>query len=146
MSSTASQSDPANAVTSFLRALEARDVDAAIERLAPDAVWINVTLPTVRGRQRIEQLFRLGLRAGSHFRVHFHHVASDGNVVMTERTDAIGVGRVEQRFWVYGRFEVEDGQITVWRDSFDWLDILISLIRGLAGAFIPSLNRRWPGG
>jgi limonene-1,2-epoxide hydrolase len=77
--------------------------------------------------------------------VHFHNVATDGNVVITERTDALGVGRFEQRFWVYGRFEVEQGRIRVWRDSFDWADITISLVRGLAGAVLPALNRRWPG-
>jgi limonene-1,2-epoxide hydrolase len=38
-----------------------------------------------------------------------------------------------------------DGKITVWRDSFDWLDLLIGLVRGLLGAIVPSLNRSWPG-
>src|SRR4051794_3367819 len=132
-------------VTGFLHALEAGDVDDAIELLAPDAVWINVTLPSVRGRDRIERLCRLGLKGGGHFRVHFHHVVSDGNVVLTDRMDALGRGRFEQRFWVYGRFEVENGRIKVWRDSFDWLDILVSLMRGLVGSAIPGLNRRWPG-
>lgn len=128
----------------FLRALEAGDVDSAMERLAPDALWINVSLPTVRGRERIERLCQLGLKIGGHFRVHFHHVAADGNIVLTERTDALGVGRFEQRFWVYGRFEIENGRIKLWRDSFDWLDILSSLMRGLAGAVSPTLNRHWP--
>ena len=132
-------------MTSFLGRMEANDVDGAMELLAPDAVWINVTLPTVRGRERIERICRLGPRTNSHFRVHFHNVAAHGNVVLTERTDALGRGRFEQRFWVYGRFEIENGQIKVWRDSFDWADILISLVRGLAGIASPGLNRRWPG-
>jgi limonene-1,2-epoxide hydrolase len=137
--------EAADVVTSFLRALEAGNLSSAMELLALDAVWMNVTLPTVRGRDRIERICRLGLKRGGHFRVHFHHVAADGNVVLTERTDALGSGRFEQRFWVYGRFELEDGRIKLWRDSFDWLDILVSLLRGLAGIFAPALNRRWPG-
>jgi limonene-1,2-epoxide hydrolase len=145
MTPSSNPQEAANAVTLFLRALEAGDTETAMERLAPDAVWINVTLPAVRGRDRIERLCRLGLKSGGHFRVHFHHVASDGNVVLTERTDALGRGRFEQRFWVYGRFELEDGQIKLWRDSFDWLDMLIGLLRGLAGIFAPALNRHWPG-
>jgi limonene-1,2-epoxide hydrolase len=145
MTPSSNPQEAANAVTLFLRALEAGDTETAMERLAPDAVWINVTLPAVRGRDRIERLCRLGLKSGGHFRVHFHHVASDGNVVLTERTDALGRGRFEQRFWVYGRFELENGQIKLWRDSFDWLDMLISLLRGLAGIFAPALNRHWPG-
>lgn len=129
----------------FLRALEAGELESAMELLAPDAIWINVTLPAIRGRDQIERICRLGLRTGSHFRVHFHQVATDSNTVLTERTDALGRGRFEQRFWVYGRFELEEGQIKLWRDSFDWLDILLSLVRGLAGSVVPRLNRRWPG-
>ncbi len=137
--------DKAEVVTSFLLALQADDVDAAVEMLAPDADWINVSLPAVRGRDRIERILRLGPRTGTSFRVHLHNVATEGDVVLTERTDALGRGRFEQRFWVYGRFELEGGQIKVWRDSFDWLDILISLVRGLAGIAMPALNRPWPG-
>jgi limonene-1,2-epoxide hydrolase len=78
-------------------------------------------------------------------RVHFHAIAAEGNTVLTDRTDELILGRVRQRVWVYGRFEVDDGKITMWRDSFDWVDVTIALIRGLAGAVVPALNRRWPG-
>jgi limonene-1,2-epoxide hydrolase len=130
----------------FLEALAASDVRTAMDLLTEDAVWINVSLPAVRGRQRIERLMKLGYDRGARFRVHFHNVAASGDVVLTERTDAIGLGRFEQRFWVYGRFEVRDGRIAVWRDSFDWADYAISIVRGLAGIASPRLNRPWPGG
>jgi limonene-1,2-epoxide hydrolase len=131
-------------VVSMLEALEAKDLDGVEALLADEAVWINVSLPTVRGKERIMRILR-GLAGQSRFRVYFHTVADDGEVVLTERTDALGFGRFEQRFWVYGRFEVRDGQITVWRDSFDWGDMIVSLIRALAGVLSPGLNRRWPG-
>jgi limonene-1,2-epoxide hydrolase len=135
--------NPTDVVQGFLRALEADDVDGAIALLAPNAVWINVSLPAVRGRDRIERILRLSAgRIG--FRVHFHQLAEDGSVVVTERDDALVFGPVEQRFWVWGRFEVEDGLITVWRDSFDWLDYFVGLLRGIAGALVPALNRPWP--
>jgi limonene-1,2-epoxide hydrolase len=106
----------------------------------------SVVRTTIHGRARVERLFRPLLeRLGGRFRVHFHAIATDGATVLTERTDALALGRVEQRFWVYGRFEVVDGRIAVWRDSFDWLDITVSILRGLAGALRPALNRRWPG-
>jgi limonene-1,2-epoxide hydrolase len=92
-------------VVDFLEALADGDVDRAMGMLTEDAVWINVSLPAVRGRRRIERMMRVGYdQLGARFRVHFHHVSGDGSVVLTERTDAIGIGRVEQRFWVYGRF------------------------------------------
>jgi limonene-1,2-epoxide hydrolase len=139
-------SENAQTVRTFLEALQAGDLDAALPLLTEDAVWINVSLPAVRGRNKIERINRLGLeKLGGGFRVHFHNIAAEGDTVLTERTDAIRLGRVEQRFWVYGRFEMRDGRIAVWRDSFDWGDIVVSLLRGIAGAFVPSLNRRWPG-
>jgi limonene-1,2-epoxide hydrolase len=137
--------DSAETVTSFLVALQENDIDGAMDLLAPDAVWINVSLPTARGRDRIERILRLGPKTGTRFRVHFHNVATHGDVVLTERTDALGRGRFEQRFWVYGRFELADGRIKVWRDSFDWLDLIVSLVRAAAGVLVPALNRPWPG-
>ena len=114
--------------------------------LADDVVYTNVSLPAIRGRARIDRLFRPALERGrGGFRVHFHTVATDGQTVLTERTDALIFGPIEQRLWVYGRFEVIDGKIVLWRDSFDWLDLLIGLIRGVAGALVPALNRPWRG-
>lgn len=135
----------ADIVRSFLLALQDRDLDAAMALLTEDAVWINVSLPAVRGRRAIERICRVAMRGGGGFRVHFHGIADGGDgVVLTDRADALTLGRFEQRFWVYGRFEVRDGRIAVWRDAFDWGDITVSLLRGLAGVASPSLNRAWP--
>jgi limonene-1,2-epoxide hydrolase len=136
--------DAAEVVTGFLRRLEHGDVDGAMGLMTDDAIWINVSLPTVRGKRRIDRLLS-GMERRGDFRVYFHNVATEGDVVLTERTDALRVGRFEQRFWVYGRFEVRDGRISVWRDSFDWLDLAVSLVRATAGVLAPSLNRPWPG-
>jgi limonene-1,2-epoxide hydrolase len=140
----ADPTEPTAVVATFLRRLEDRDVDGAMALMTDDAVWINVTLPTVRGRRPIARLITALNRRGE-FRAYFHHLAADGDVVLTERTDGLRVGPFEQRFWVYGRFELRDGQIAVWRDSFDWLDIAVSLVRAVAGAVVPWLNRPWPG-
>lgn len=134
----------ADVVTGFLEALAAHELDSAFELLTEDAEWINVSLPTVRGRQRIERVIR-ALEGRGEFRAHFHHVAVEGDTVLTERTDELAVGPFQQRFWVYGRFELRGGKIAVWRDSFDWLDILVSLARAAAGLVAPGLNRPWPG-
>jgi limonene-1,2-epoxide hydrolase len=131
-------------VRAFLLALQAEDVDGALEFLTEDIAWINVSLPTVHGRHRLATLLRPAFKLGGGFRVHFHAVASEGDVVLTQRTDAITLGRFEQRFWVAGRFELRDGKIAVWRDAFDWGDLLVGLVRGLAGIVSPRLNRSWP--
>jgi limonene-1,2-epoxide hydrolase len=140
-----STAENAAVVERFLRALEAGDLDAALALLDDDVVWINVSLPAVRGKRAVERICRWSLKAGGGFRVHFHAIAQDADgVVLTERADALTLGRFEQRFWVYGRFELRDGRITVWRDAFDWRDLTASLARGLAGVAAPGLNRAWP--
>ncbi len=137
---------PVEVVQRFLLALQAGELDEALALLAEDVTYTNVSLPTVHGRLRTERLFRPAYeRFHGGFRVHFHNIAAHGGTVLTERTDALILGPIEQRIWVYGRFEVLDGRITVWRDSFDWLDVLIGLLRGIAGAVFPVLNRPWPG-
>jgi limonene-1,2-epoxide hydrolase len=137
---------PEEVVRSFLLGLQAGELDQALELLDENITWINVTLPTIHGRRGVERLFRTGMeKLPGGFRVHFHAIAAEGNTVLTDRTDELVFGRVRQRVWVCGRFEVTDGKITLWRDSFDWVDVLIGLVRGLAGAVVPALNRRWPG-
>ena len=126
----------------FLRALAAFDVDAALDLVDEDLVYINVSLPTIYGRDRLERLARPLLRPGRMgFNVHFNHVATEGDVVLTDRIDELNFGRFATRFWVYGRFVVATtGRSTVWRDSFDWLDVTIGNLRGLAGLVSPSLE------
>jgi limonene-1,2-epoxide hydrolase len=121
------------------------DVDAALELVTEDLEYINVSLPAVHGRERFALLARAMMRPDRlGFKVYFHHVATDGDVVLTDRVDELNFRRFATRFWVYGRFVVRDGQIAVWRDSFDWLDVTIGNLRGLLGLIAPALNRRMP--
>ena len=130
----------------FLELLQAKDLDRAVSLLDEGVVYSNVSLPTVRGRDAVERLFRPTLgRMG--FRVHFHAIGTDeadSGVVLTERTDALIFGPVSIQFWVYGRFEVRDGRITLWRDSFDWRDMIMGMVRGVVGVALPFVRRTWP--
>ena len=69
-----------------------------------------------------------------------HRIAADGAAVLTERTDALIFGPLRLQFWVCGVFEVHDGQITLWRDYFDFFDMFKATLRGLAGLVLPSLR------
>jgi len=129
-------------VADFLRALQRSDLDAALALVAEDLIYINVSLPTIHGRRGLDRVFRPLFKPGrAGFAVRMHHIATDGEVVLTDRTDQITLGRFRARFWVYGRFDIRDGQIAVWRDSFDWLDVTIAIMRGLAGMLVPAANR-----
>ncbi len=132
----------------FLEALQAEELDRALALLHENVVYTNVSLPTVRGRRSVARLFRPMLGRWG-FRVHFHAIGcdeSDPGVVLTERTDGLVFGPVAIQFWVYGRFEVREGKITLWRDSFDWQDVLVGMVRGVVGAVLPFARRKWPEG
>ena len=98
-----------------------------------------------RGHARLERIARPWLRPGRMgFNVHFNHVATEDAVVLTDGLTRSTSG-ASPRVRVYGRFVVgPDGKITLWRDSFDWLDVTIGNLRGLAGLLSPSLNRQMP--
>jgi limonene-1,2-epoxide hydrolase len=139
-------SEEAFVVISFLRALERGDLDAALDLVADDLVYENVGFPTVRGKAGLAKAFGPLAKSGkAGFAVHFHHVATDGDVVMTDRIDELSVGsRFAARFWVYGRFTVRDGHIAIWRDHFDVFDVTKGVVRAIAGIAAPSVNRRMP--
>jgi limonene-1,2-epoxide hydrolase len=129
----------AHTVERFLYALQDSDLDAAGPLLAEDLVYQNVGLPTIHGRKRAMKLFS-SLGGSSAFEVKIHRIAADGAAVLTERTDALIFGPLRLQFWVCGVFEVQDGEITLWRDYFDFFDMFKATLRGLAGLLVPSLK------
>jgi limonene-1,2-epoxide hydrolase len=129
-------------VRQFLGALEALDVDAAVDLLADEVTYQNVPLPAARGKAAVEKQLRLLTRYGSGFEVVYDNVASDGAVVLTERTDVLVIGRLRAAFWVCGTFEVRNGKIELWRDRFDYVDVLLSFVRGGLKLLMESSRRR----
>jgi limonene-1,2-epoxide hydrolase len=132
--------DNARTVETFLYALQDEDFDSAEALVSEDLVWQNVGLTKMRGRRRIMKLFRSGEgRAG--FEVKIHHIATDGNSVLTERTDALIFGPLRLQFWVCGTFDLQDGQIRVWRDYLDTFDFFVKApLRALVATVVPSLR------
>jgi limonene-1,2-epoxide hydrolase len=128
-----------------MEALASADLERAISMLSDDVIYTNVGLATIRGRGQVEKAFAGLDRPGVGFEAYLHSISADGPVVLTERTDVIQIGRFRVQFWVWGRFDVYDGQITLWRDSFDYVDITRATIRGLMGIALPGLRPTPPG-
>ena len=126
-------------VEGFLNALQDADFDAADAALDDNLVYENVGLPTIHGRARAMNLFRK-MEGRAAFEVKIQRIASDGAAVLTERTDALIFGPLRLQFWVCGVFEVHNGRITLWRDYFDFFDMLKATLRGVAGLVVPSLR------
>jgi limonene-1,2-epoxide hydrolase len=136
---------PIETVREFLAALEEFDLDTALTYVASDVVYQNVPLPPARGIAAFEKQMRLLAKYGSGFEAEVHHIAADGPIVLTERTDGLEAGSWRARFWVCGTFEVRDGRIVLWRDYFDWTTFIASSMRGwlrvLAGGMSDRLRR-----
>jgi limonene-1,2-epoxide hydrolase len=63
----------------------------------------------------------VGICEGLEFEI--HHLACEGDVVLTERTDTFTIGGKTAPLPVMGAFHVADGKITAWRDYFDMAQV-----------------------
>lgn len=111
---------PAELVTQFCALWSTADAVKIAESLAEDAVYHNIPMEAVRGREAI-RAFIEGFFAtldGIDFVV--HRQVADGNVVFNERTDIMRTkaGRTVE-LPVAGVFEIADDKIVAWRDYFD---------------------------
>ena len=134
---------PEDTVTAFLNAMQEGDVEVVIALAAEEIVYTNVSLPTIRGKERFGKAARAYYRHHLGFQVVVHRIAASGSSVLTERTDALTLGPFRMQFWVCGVFEVEDGQVTLWRDYFDWRNTMLATFRGLVGIVIPSFRSKF---
>ncbi|MGW0183608.1 limonene-1,2-epoxide hydrolase family protein [Nocardia sp. NPDC003345] len=116
--------DAVTTVREFFTSMEVGALDEALELVHPDIVWKNTSLPDVRGARRVGKLLRGldGDRFG--FSATMHHIAADGDIVLTDRTDFLRFGPVTIEFWVMGTFELRDGRIILWHDHFSWENFL----------------------
>jgi limonene-1,2-epoxide hydrolase len=121
---------PEQIVRVFLERLAAADIDGTLELLDPEVVWKNTGMPAFKG-ERVRGMLRDMKQRGIGFGVQWHHVAASGDVVLTDRTDVIRAGPWETSFRVRGTFEVRNGLIVLWDDSFSWLELLQSGAVGL---------------
>ena len=114
-------------VRSFLKALEAQDLDQALTYVSDDVEYQNMPLPALRGPKGIRRVFGPTFKA-SGFEARVNKIAANGRTVLTERTDAIFIGPVRIPFQVCGTFEVRDDRIVLWRDTFDWASGLVNCL------------------
>jgi limonene-1,2-epoxide hydrolase len=95
------------------------DLDAIMDFFADDAVYHNIPIDPVTGRDAIRATIE-GFTGGVEsieFRV--GNIAGSGSVVMTERVDVFTFPTTTIELPVMGTFEVSGDKITAWRDYFD---------------------------
>ena len=135
---------PSDTARSFLDALALGDHISALALVHPDIEYANVGYSFMRGKKRLARLFDVMAKTRMGFSVKWVNITANGSVVITERVDELAFGRLRMQFWVCGRFEVEDGLITVWRDYFDLVDFVKASLRGLVALVYPRIQKPLP--
>ena len=107
-------------VEDFLQAACALDMESALDLIDDHCIYQNVPFHTARGKKNVVKALQAMGKAMTHFDVEMINIATNGNVVMTERIDTLGGKFFNVKLPLMGVFVVKDGKITEWRDYFDW--------------------------
>lgn len=110
---------PAETVTAFIRAIEAKDVEGAAALAAPDISYENMPMDPISGVDAMSQVLTGFLAAVSEVDWQILEQIESGDTVMNERLDRFRIGEGWLELPVAGVFKVVDGRITLWRDFFD---------------------------
>ena len=113
--------DPNTTITNFVKLFDSEKPDAAAigAFFTEDALYHNIPMDPIQGRQAIEKMLGgMGATMLSKGWEVKHQVAS-GNVVMNERVDRFLMGEKTVAIPVMGVFVLEGDKIAEWRDYFD---------------------------
>jgi len=98
--------------------LERRDADQIASCFTVDAVYHNMPIDPILGREAIREFF--AQRAGMPLaRLEIHHQITSDDIVMNERTDYVPHDGRQIALRICGVFEIRDGLIAAWREYFD---------------------------
>lgn len=111
-------------VTEFCKRWASPDPDELAAYFTEDAVYHNIPMQPVRGRDAIRDFIAGFVAAFDGIDFTVHRQVSDGTLVMNERTDVMRrQGGDPIPLPVMGVFEVRDDRIAAWRDYFDMATI-----------------------
>lgn len=112
---------PSETVTAFIRAVERKDLDAALELLGDEISYENMPIQPITGKPGVRATLEAFL-GGEVTDVDWQVLrqVESGTTVVNERLDRFRIGDGWLELPVAGVFEVDAaGRITLWRDYFD---------------------------
>lgn len=125
-------SAPVDVVRKFCALMEGRDAEALRPLIADNAIYQNVGMPASNGVDAIvENMTAQFAMFPDAYAFEIVNIASDGQVVLTERLDYIQApDGSKPAVPVMGTFVVgENGKITRWTDYFD-VSLTVKLLQG----------------
>jgi limonene-1,2-epoxide hydrolase len=112
--------NPIQIVTDFCNAVPRRNVEELVGFFSADAVYHNIPIAPVRGRDAIAATLRGFLDPSTEAGFEVLAIAAVGGKVLTERVDRFTIDGKQIALPVMGAFEVDaQGKISAWRDYFD---------------------------
>jgi len=117
-------------VREFCAAASTRDPQLLRGFLSDDVVYHNIPTEPAVGIEAAMAVIDMFVTMCEALQFEVHHLAGDGDTVLTERTDTFTINGKTAPLPVMGAFRVVDGKITAWRDYFDMAQV--NAIFGLA--------------
>lgn len=110
---------PIETIEAFIAAWDEYDLEKIYSFMAEDIEWSDIPLSTVNGIAQVRAKMD-GFPGVEACGFETHHIAANGNTVLTERTDWFQMKGRKRSIRVMGTFELnDDGKIVRWRDYFD---------------------------
>ena len=111
---------PIQIVTEFCNAVPRRNVEELVGFFSDDAVYHNIPIAPVSGRDAIAATLRGFLDPSTEASFEVLALACEGRKVLTERIDRFTINGKSIALPVMGTFEIDaQGKISAWRDYFD---------------------------
>lgn len=114
---------PDELVRTFIKHIEAKDLDSACALMSDDCEYDNVPMAKVFGIEAVKQVLGPFTAGCSEIDWVIVRQCSAGDmtsgVVLNERIDRFKMGERWVELPLAGVFEVKNGKIALWRDYFD---------------------------
>lgn len=114
---------PDELVRTFIKHIEAKDLDSACALMTDDCEYDNVPMAKVFGIEAVKQVLGPFTAGCSEIDWVIVRQSSAGDmtsgVVLNERIDRFKMGERWVELPLAGVFEVKNGKIALWRDYFD---------------------------
>ncbi len=111
--------DPEKTIRDFVEAWSRLDAAELASYFCDDGVYHNMPTGPVSGRKNIEAFIAGFIRDWTSTEWDIVNLLAAGNLVIVERLDRTMIGDRKVDLPCTGIFEMEAGQIKVWRDYFD---------------------------
>jgi limonene-1,2-epoxide hydrolase len=95
------------------------DVDGIVECYTDDAVWENVPIGAVKGREELRAAVHGWISRSDWVDIEILNLAAAGDIVLVERVDHFVFEGQRHDARCMGAFELRGDKIAAWRDYFD---------------------------